>query len=150
MFTCILLGLTILTLTVSIHAVGTTWWIEYLAKRVAGREGKLQFFPTLNILTTTAIVIVVLHILEVGIWAILYLCLPDIPQISTLEQAIYFSVVTFTSLGYGDITLSSPWRLLSGIEAMNGTLLFGWSAALMFLIVQRATMANAKARLDGD
>jgi len=37
-------------------------------------------------------------------------------------------------LGYGDITLSEPWRLLAGIEAMSGTLLTGWSTALFFLL----------------
>ena len=53
------------------------------------------------------------------------------------ETALYFSFVTFTTLGYGDITLSEGWRLLSGIEALNGLLLVGWTTALLFAIVQR-------------
>lgn len=46
--------------------------------------------------------------------------------------------VTFTTLGYGDIVLGPEWRLLSGIEAINGIVLFGWSTAFLFAIVQRS------------
>jgi hypothetical protein len=41
-------------------------------------------------------------------------------------------------LGYGGITLDPEWRVLSGLEAMNGILLFGWSTALLFAVVQRS------------
>ena len=63
--------------------------------------------------------------------------LPGVEELTTWEDAIYFSIVTFTTLGYGDITISGGWRLLSGIEAMSGILLFGWSAALLFALVQQ-------------
>ena len=60
-------------------------------------------------------------------------------QLKTFEEATYFSVVTFTTLGYGDMTLHDhDWRLLSGIEALNGILLVGWTTALLFLVVQRS------------
>jgi hypothetical protein len=58
-------------------------------------------------------------------------------ELATFEQAAYFSFVTFTTLGYGDITLSESWRLLSGIEALNGILLVGWTTAMIFTVVQR-------------
>ena len=67
--------------------------------------------------------------------AYLYL-LPD-QYLGTAEEAAYFSFVTFTTLGYGDITLPYPIRLMSGIEAINGILLVGWSTALLFAVVQR-------------
>jgi len=41
-------------------------------------------------------------------------------------------------LGYGDITLSKPVRILSGVEAINGILLIGWTTALLFAVVQSA------------
>jgi hypothetical protein len=56
--------------------------------------------------------------------------------IETLETAVYFSTVTFTTLGFGDITLDEDWRLLSSFEAANGLLMFGWSTALVFAAVQ--------------
>jgi hypothetical protein len=72
-----------------------------------------------------------------------------VEEIGTFEEAVYFSVVTFTTLGYGDITLADhQWRLLSGAEALNGVLLVGWSTALLFAVVQRcwggAVKAHAK------
>jgi voltage-gated potassium channel Kch len=62
--------------------------------------------------------------------------LPGITEFDTIEKAIYFSLVTFTTLGYGDITISSANRILAGLEAINGILLIGWSTAYMFSVVQ--------------
>ena len=53
----------------------------------------------------------------------------------TIEEATYFSTVTFTALGYGDIVLEPPFRLLSSFQAANGLFLFGWSTALVFAVV---------------
>ncbi len=61
-------------------------------------------------------------ILEVWTWALLYLALD---AVTTLEEAAYFSMETFTTLGYGDITLDA-----------NGLLMFGWSTALIFAAIQ--------------
>jgi hypothetical protein len=56
---------------------------------------------------------------------------------SSFSEAWYFSMVTFTSLGYGELTLTGNWRLLSGIEAINGIMLIGWSTAMMFSLIQQ-------------
>ena len=58
-------------------------------------------------------------------------------DLETFETAVYFSFVTFTTLGYGDITLSESGRVLSGIQALNGILLVGWSTAVLFAVVQK-------------
>jgi voltage-gated potassium channel Kch len=55
----------------------------------------------------------------------------------SFEQALYFSIVTFTTLGYGDITLESNWRLLASFEAASGIIIFGWSTAIIVAVVQR-------------
>jgi len=52
----------------------------------------------------------------IWIWAGLFLALG---VFSALEPALYFSAVTFTTLGYGDIVVGSEWRLLTGIVAAN-------------------------------
>jgi hypothetical protein len=57
--------------------------------------------------------------------------------IEHVETALYFSMVTFTTLGYGDITLPSDWRLLSSFEAANGIIMFGWSTAFVAAFIQR-------------
>jgi voltage-gated potassium channel Kch len=88
----------------------------------------------------------VLQLVEAIVWALAYLLmLPG--DLSTFEEATYFSVVTFTTLGYGDITLvEHEWRLLSGIEALNGNLSVGWTTALLFLVVQRSWAIKAHRR----
>lgn len=56
---------------------------------------------------------------------------------STLENCLYFSAETFTSLGFGDIVPSGSLRLLAGIEALNGLLLIGWSASYVYISMER-------------
>jgi hypothetical protein len=68
-------------------------------------------------------------IVAIWVWALFYMLSG---AIQTLEEALYFSTSTFTTVGYGDLVLSEKWRLLSSIEAMDGFLLFGWSAAFIF------------------
>lgn len=69
-----------------------------------------------------------LHTIEIWLYASLYLVLGEM---RTLEEALYFSTVTFASLGFGDIVLSPRWRLLSAIEAANGVILFAWSTTFL-------------------
>jgi hypothetical protein len=54
-----------------------------------------------------------------------------------LEQCLYFSAETFTSLGYGDVVPTGPLRLLAGAEALNGLLLIGWSASYTYIAMER-------------
>ena len=79
-----------------------------------------------------------LHILEALLWALFYWQLPGKAGLSTFHDAFYFSVVTITTLGYGDITLKPEWQLLSGMEAMVGTVAFGLTTALLFAIIQKS------------
>lgn len=71
-------------------------------------------------------------IAEVWLWADVYHL---ISAIETLKEALYFSTVTFTTLGYGDVVLNSSWRLFAS-EAANGLFLFRWSTTLVFAVVQ--------------
>ena len=71
------------------------------------------------------------------LWAAAYWVLGGTEHFDGFASAVYFSSITYTSLGYGDIVLTNSWRLICGAQAMNGILLFGWSTALMFYLVQR-------------
>jgi|JI6StandDraft_1071083.scaffolds.fasta_scaffold782976_1 hypothetical protein len=84
---------------------------------------------------TVAIVVLCVSctlIVEIWTWALFYYFFDVIVD---LESALYFSTVTFTTVGYGDVVLDKGWRILSSVEALNGFLLFGWSAAFIFEIV---------------
>lgn len=75
-----------------------------------------------------------LFTIHIWLWAIVYYWL-EIKELVNLEDAVYFSTVTFTTLGFGDIVLQDHWRVLSGIEAANGIVMLGWSTALIFEIM---------------
>jgi hypothetical protein len=138
MLESILVGSLLTMVTVAVHASGTAWWIQVLkvrGEKSKGQAGDLR--EPMVLLCSTALVLVLLHIVEVGIWAITYRILPGLTPLDSWEEAVYFSTVTFASLGYGDIVIQGSWRLLSAIQAMNGLLLFGWSTALLFSVVQR-------------
>lgn len=55
----------------------------------------------------------------------------------SFTTALYFSAETFTSLGYGDVLPSGSLRLISGVEALNGLLLIGWTASFTYLAMER-------------
>jgi hypothetical protein len=73
-------------------------------------------------------------LLEISVWGLFYFwqgCLPD------AESAFYFSGVTYTTVGYGDLVLPKPWRMLAPLEALTGILMCGLSAAFFFAVVTR-------------
>jgi hypothetical protein len=128
----------LVAVTVAIHAFGTVYWIRHLGRRYAGPDGDFKAHTALPALTWTAVVLLMLHLVEVVVWALAYVLILPGDQLASFEKAVYFSVVTFATLGYGDITLADhEWRILSGIEALDGVLLVGWTTALLFAVFQR-------------
>jgi hypothetical protein len=119
----LLIAATVLTHTVGLivlsyamrHLIG--WWRLHrhgLGKTVA--------------MVTTVLGLFLLHTIEVWTWAAGYLWTGTI---HSLEEALYFSTTTFSTIGYGDLTLPAEWRLLSALEGVNGFLLIGWSTAYL-------------------
>ena len=58
-------------------------------------------------------------------------------SVTDFEDALYFSAVTYTSLGFGDLYPVSHMRLVAGVESLNGLVLIGWSASFTYLAMQR-------------
>lgn len=142
--TVVLVAVTLVGITVVIHGVGSTYWIRFLRHRYETHEGYWKEHLVFPVIISTALILLLLHVCEVFLWALLYLWLvPDI-QVKGLEEAVYFSIITFTTVGFGDITLEPGWRLLSGIEALSGILLVGWTTALFFSILQRVEVSRRK------
>src|SRR5262245_52042761 len=87
------------------------------------------------IVTVIWIVFLIIPIvLGVTVWAAFYYVQTALPS---FEEALYFSTVTFTTVGYGDIVLGREWRQLGTFEAMNGWIIFGWATALIIALIQR-------------
>lgn len=142
----ILVGLLMAVVTIAIHASGTSYWISRLRRSEIDIENYALRWNRLRILCATATALLTLHIIEVVVWGMVYLLLVGGTTFSNVEQAIYFSTVTFASLGYGDIVIEGSWRLLSAIQSMVGLLVFGWSSALLFAVVQSMIRADVATR----
>lgn len=138
MFVNIIIGVLVIGLTILIHGYGTIYWIKFIRKKYKESIKNSLTKKIVWNLIYTAIFLLSLNFLEAIIWGFTYYLLPGIKEFETIEKAIYFSLVTFTTLGYGDITINSSNRILAGFEAMNGVLLLGWTTAMMFSLLQFA------------
>ena len=122
----------LMALCVAIHAVGLTTAIRWTRRRP--NLAQQTFWPATSMLVAVAGWTVFLHLLEIGAWAGLYAWRQAMPS---LQSAFYFSAVTFTTTGYGDLVLPEEWRLVGGVEALTGIIMCGWSTGFFFAVVSR-------------
>ena len=87
--------------------------------------------------------ILVIVTIAVWIWGIVFLALG---VFVTAEASVYFSIVAFTTLGFGDILLTQEWRLLAGMAAINGLLMIGLFTAILVEVLRRVRSVQAEAR----
>jgi hypothetical protein len=139
---------TLLPLVVGIIAVECTIVVHVLAFattvnlfRYEKRRGRLGTDAVNDFATITLVISVafVAHLAEIGLWAVLLVLCGEFHELGT---AFYHSAVNYTTLGYGDLLLTPAWRLLGPLEATNGALMFGVSAAMVFAVVQRLVLAR--------
>jgi hypothetical protein len=138
----------LLPLAVGVSAVECTIFVHVLAFattvnlfRYEKRRGDLGADALRDLVMIALVISVafVAHLLEIGLWAIVFiLC----GEFHGFDVAYYHSAVNYTTLGYGDLLLSPAWRLLGPLEATNGALMFGVSAAMVFAVVQRLVLAR--------
>ena len=126
----LLIALPLVAGTVAIHALGLTALL-----RVVVRSDVLatqRVWTVTWLLVRVAWALVLIHVFEICVWAASYRalgCLPD------AESALYFSGVTYTGIGYGDLVLPRPWRMLAPVEGLTGILMCGLSTGLFFAVV---------------
>lgn len=82
----------------------------------------------------TVIAMLALHGVEIWIFALTYLSIGAIPD---LEAALYFSTISYSTVGYSDIHVLPEWRLLGAFESVLGIFLLGWSTAFFFRMIGR-------------
>ena len=129
----LLIGTILILATVA--AVGAGFWlVELWIARARGwlvrRPHRPRLFAVLAVLATW---VVGEMTIAVWLWALVFY---GLDLFDGLEPAVYFALVSFTTLGFGDILLPPEWRLLGGLAAANGLLNFGVSTALLVEIVR--------------
>jgi hypothetical protein len=124
-------------LTVFIHTVGLLL-LGRLTRYEAREEEKLfiqPYSPAGVLLTMTVVIgLFVLHGLEIWLYAALYL---NLGAVEGLREAVYFSTQAYAAIGFGDEALLPDWRIVAGIEGINGVILLGWSTAFFVTVMRR-------------
>ena len=139
MLTSVLLGCLFIMATIFIHAGGMTLSVAMLRKLHASNWVQRSRFAKATTVSFLVLTMFIATLLETVLWGILYL---SAGAIEGVEKAFYFSMVTYTSLGYGDVVLEKPWRLLASFQAANGVIVFGWTTALIFAAVNRVYFSS--------
>jgi len=139
------LGLLAMSACLALQVLASVLAARYFA-RVTKRPRGLIPKPWRMVFVQFSVLMILLmlgNILQIAFWALLYTALGAFKD---FETALYFSGVTFTSLGYGDVVLTGRMRLLGPLQAANGLMMFGITTALFIAAVQHA-IANWTAAL---
>lgn len=134
---------TLVSLCVVIHTFGLVLLADWLIRHrpTAEREFSISRY-TVRLISVFA-VIVLLHVVETLIWAAFY----DLWSLfGDFETSWYFSLGSYTTIGYGDVVLPARWRMLGGLEGITGVLLCGLSTAFLFTIVNDMFASRARQR----
>ena len=132
----IVIGAAMVVVTTLIHTVGMIAGLSWLKTRTAERLTEVSSWARSLVVAVMVVILFVTTVIEAAAWALTYLLLG---AKSGFEAALYFSMVTYTTLGFGDIVLEGPWRLLSSFEAANGIIMFGWTTALIFAAIRHVS-----------
>jgi voltage-gated potassium channel len=138
----LIFALALTSVTVVLHAVGTVHvvipatgvWKPVTAGPAAPR-------PVWTLIRLVSLLLV-LHLIEMAVWAAAYAFANVLPD---FETALYYSLKSYTTVGYGDVLPAASWRLLGPIEAAVGILMLGWSTSIIVAAVQRIYNAGSTA-----
>jgi hypothetical protein len=127
-------GASAIVCTIFIHALTVSATVNFVRhERRRGRAGA-SVWISVAIVTLVVSFAFVAHLLEIAVWAVLFVICGEFPELGT---AYYHSAVNYTTLGYGDVIMTPSWRLLGPLEAANGALMFGVSTAMIFAVIER-------------
>jgi hypothetical protein len=133
----VVIGLLAMSACLALQVLASVVAARYFA-RVTKRPQGLIRKPWRAVFVQFSVLMILLmlgNILQIAFWALLYTALGAFED---FETALYFSGVTFTSLGYGDVVLTGRMRLLGPLQAANGLMMFGITTALFIAAVQQA------------
>lgn len=132
MITLVLCALGLTAITVIIHGVGALASFRRVTGLWSGRKDPPGRLGAELLIAQLVGALLLLHLAEAIVWAFFYVLVGALPD---LETAAYFSLTSYTTVGYGDVVLPEGWRLLGPIEAAVGVLMLGWSTGVMVVVI---------------
>ena len=139
----LLIAFGIVAICVVIHAGGIAIFAQFLSTRFPV-ENLVAINRQMFVLILVFAMVITLHLIETGIWAMFYFWNNHFQD---FETALYFSLGTYSTIGYGDVLLPQRWRLLGGIEGISGVLLCGLSGAFVFAVVNVIYQARTQQKV---
>lgn len=128
------IGLPIMLLCLALQAAVSFWSVRFYVRQAKLMHASHGLFTHLRPLLIVMIAMTLGNFVQIVIWGTLFI---GLGEFSELYEAVYHSAVNFTSLGYGDVVMSARWKLLGPLEAANGVLMFGMTAAALMAVLQQ-------------
>jgi hypothetical protein len=128
MLTNLALGTLLISATVLIHTLGLILLSRWMSWTVGWlRLHRHEFGKTIAMMTVV-LGLFFLHTVEIWLWAAAFVAM-DV--VAGFENALYFSIATFSTLGSDDIMPAHEWRIFATLEGIDGFILIGWSIAYL-------------------
>ena len=141
----LVVGSILILISIVIHASAMAYAVRTIQRHRAWLHRRPHFPRLVAALGGVSIWLLTSMTCSVWIWAIYFLLTGALKD---LETSVYFSLVSFTTLGFGDIVLDKGHRLLSGMLAANGLILFGLTTAFLIEFLQRLHQAQADSLME--
>ena len=132
--TNLLVGLPAMLLCLVVQVAFAFWSVRYYVRQSAAATSRSGFLAGIRPLLVAMLVMMLGTLVQIALWGALFVVLGEFRE---LYEAIYHSAVNFASLGYGDIVMTKRWKLLGPLEAVNGVMMLGMSAAALMAILQQ-------------
>jgi voltage-gated potassium channel Kch len=125
-------------LTIVVHSLLPGVVVRGVQRHIARGRGGIWVWDVILVVKFTLLALAA-HFVEIALWALSFvLC----GEFSNFALALYYSGVTYTTLGDTSTVLSARWRLLEPIEAADGMLMFGVTTAIIFAVIVRLVEAK--------
>jgi len=138
----ILLGLAVIVLSVVVQVIFIELAAGVLKRKFASSTPtKVHFSKFVLTLSAVTLWLLIGLLVVVTLWSVVFVLVSVFP---TSEESFYFSLVAFTTLGFGDVIVPIEWRILAGFIATNGFLLFGLNTAVLLEVMLRLRSENGR------
>ena len=134
-------GAGMLVLCVLVHGIGLFTLSRVLGSDIEQRFQDVQPLSFRGTGFTLIVVasIILIHFIEVWLFAFLYDYLRALP---TFQDALYFSTISYSTIGYNDASIAEDWRMIAALEGMLGVILLGWSTAFLVRVLGKLESDN--------
>jgi voltage-gated potassium channel len=146
MLKLLVVSLLLTGITVLIHGVGTLYSVLHITRLWDKMKCNKRALGVEIVIIRLILFLLLLHLVEAGVWALFYRLSQALPN---YETAAYYSLTSYTTVGYGDVVLLTKWRLLGPIEAAAGVLMMGWSTGVIVTVILKAYTSRLQLNMTG-